>query len=363
MGSKTRRWWRLSTVALAAVLVCASAPALAEAKPCTRPSGAAFRDAHWQVDGPGHPLLGQVLKGTMPIAIEAGPCTRTPLQQLMAEIWRTIRAGGVVLLGEVHDNPQHHLVRADLLWPRLERIAPTEGLRPAAVFEHIRADQQERVAHFYEQASRNRRLRTASDLLLALGWRESGWPAAEIFHPLYNAALRARLPILAGDPPRERIKRLARGDRSLLQEDDLDLLKVSETLPQLLVDALTDELVSSHCGAMPASAFGGMNLAQRYRDAHLAGALLKAADKHGAAFLLAGNGHVRTDRGVPWYVRQMAPGRKVLSVMLIEVEEGKTDPVAYVPRAGAGKPTADYILFTPRHIRSDPCEKMRQGRQ
>lgn len=304
-----------------------------------------------------------MLNGTTPLAVETGPCTRTPLQQLTAEIWRTIRAGGVVLLGEAHDNPEHHLVRADLLRPQMERVAPAKGLLPAAVFEHIRADQQERVAHFYEQAARGRRLFTASDLLLALGWKESGWPAAEIFYPLYNAALRAKLPILAGDPPRDRIKALARGDRSLLQEGDLALVTLGEALPQPLVDALTTELVSSHCGAMPASAFGGMNLAQRYRDAHLAAALLKAAERHGAAFLLAGNGHVRTDRGVPWYVRQMAPGRKVLSVMLVEVEEGKTDASAYARVDGAGMPAADYILFTPRHVRTDPCEKMRRGKQ
>ena len=70
---------------------------------------------------------------------------------------------------------------------------------------------------------------------------------------------------------------------------------------------LASELAGSHCGALPAYRFPTMSLAQRYTDAHLAEALVKAAEKHGGAFLLAGNGHVRTDRGVPWYLRQLAP--------------------------------------------------------
>ena len=293
----------LPTIALA--LFCAIAPA--EAAPCGRPGGPAFRDEFWRINEPVHPLLGQVLKGEAPIAIEPGACERSPLQQLVAEVWQTIRGGGVVLLGEVHDNPQHHLVRADILWPRWDDGAPAGDARPAAVFEHIRADQKDSIALFYEQASRSRRLWTAADLLDTLGWKDSGWPAAEIFHPLYDGALWGKMPILAGDPPRERIKGLAKGDSSGLGEADLALIKLTEELPQPQVDALSGELVGSHCGVMPASAFGSMNLAQRYRDAHLARALVDAAVANGAAFLLAGNGHVRTDRAVPWYVRRMAP--------------------------------------------------------
>ena len=126
-----------------------------------------------------------------------------------------------------------------------------------------------------------------------------------------------------------------------------------------LQDALLTELEESHCGMMPKTAFGNMAFAQRYRDAHLADAVLKAAEKQGSAILLAGNGHVRTDRGVPAYLRQRAPDRKVVSVMLIEVEDGKTDPQAYVPRDPDGKPVADYIVLTPRQQRPDPCEAMR----
>ena len=111
---------------------------------------------------------------------------------------------------------------------------------------------------------------------------------------------------------------------------------------------------------MPASAFGSMNMAQRFRDAHLARALVDAAEANGAAFLLAGNGHVRTDRGVPWYVRRMAPQRQVLVVTLLEAQPGENDAASYLPRAPDGKVASDYALFTPRTERPDPCQQMRE---
>ena len=346
---------------LAAVTVAGLGPSGsgAQAAPCSRPGGASFRDEFWRVNEPAHVLMGQVLKGETPIAIAPGGCVRSPLQQLIAEIWQAIGEGGVVLLGEVHDNPQHHLVRKDILWPRWDGGAPIANLTPGAVFEHIRADQRDSVARFYAEAARSRRRWMANDLLKMLGWEDSGWPAGKIFYPLYDGALWAKMPILAGDPPRERIRALARGDRSGIGEAELALLSLGEAMPHPLVDALNDELVASHCGVMPASAFASMNLAQRYRDAHLARALVDAAEANGAAFLLAGNGHVRSDRAAPWYVRRMAPGRTAISVLLLEVRPGETDAARYLPRDPDGRVAADYVLFTPAKERPDPCQQMR----
>jgi uncharacterized iron-regulated protein len=337
-----------------------SAQAQSDLPACVHTDGTSFRDVHWQRTQPEHPLVGQVFKIDRPIVTAGDACRRSPLQQLIAEVWQTIREGGVVLLGEVHDNPQHHLVREDILWPRWDIGSPAGGLQPGAVFEHIRVDQKSSLERFYDQAARSRRLWTAADLLKELGWQDSGWPAAAMFEPLFAGALWAKMPILPGDTSRERMKALARGDRSALTETELALIKVGEDMPQPLVDALNEELVESHCGLMPGSAFGSMNTAQRFRDAHLARALVDAAESNGAALLLAGNGHVRTDRGVPWYVRRMAPQRKVLAVTLLEAQPGENDAASYLPRDPDGKVATDYALFTPRTERPDPCQQMRE---
>ena len=352
-----------AVTAIVVLLGCVASPAVAQPAACQRLDGAPLRDVHWQHNQPWHPLAGQVFKGEQPIAIGDDTCTRSPLQQLVVEVWNTIRKGGIVLLGEVHDNPEHHAVRGDIVWPRLEPLVVTQGLRPAALFEHIRTSQQPQLDAFRSKAARSRRSWGANDLLRMLDWEASGWPSGTIFRPLFQAALSAKLPILPANTVRERMRALVRGDRSGATTDELARLEIAERMPAALLEALAAELADSHCGMVPASAFGGMSLAQRYTDAHMAGSLVGAAERHGGAFLLAGNGHVRTDRGVPWYVRQMAPGRKVLAVMLMEVEDGKVDPAVYLPRAPDGSPAADYVLFTPRHDRPDPCEKMQQGKQ
>jgi uncharacterized iron-regulated protein len=170
----------------------------------------------------------------------------------------------------------------------------------------------------------------------------------------------ARLPIYAGDLPRARVRSVARGGLLQIATEERTRLGLDRPLPAPLADALRDELQESHCGALPPQALGGMAVAQHYRDAHMADALLAAGQRHGSAILIAGNGHVRSDRGVPWYIRQRAPETPVVAVLLLEVEEGRTDPADYVPRAPDGRPAADFIVFAPRAERADPCEALRK---
>ena len=118
----------------------------------------------------------------------------------------------------------------------------------------------------------------------------------------------ARLPIYAGDLPRERVRSVARGGLSQIAPEERARLGLDSPLPAPLADAVLRELEESHCGALPPQALGGMAVAQRYRDAHMADVLLGVAQRHGSAILIAGNGHVRADRGVPWHLRQRAPG-------------------------------------------------------
>ena len=261
---------------------------------------------------------------------------------------------GIVLLGEVHDNPAHHQVRA---WLIAEAIKARPQWRPAVLFEQIDTDRQEAVDRFEKLDAGDR---TAQSLFSLLKWQESGWPPADIYRPLIEAVVAAGLPILAGELPRVRVRSVARGGLLQIAPEERARLGLDRPLPAPLSDALRRELQESHCGALPPQAMGGMAAAQRYRDAHMADALLGATQRHGSAILIAGNGHVRSDRGVPWHLRHRAPGRPVTSVLLMEVEDGKTDPADYMPRDPEGRPAADFIVFTPRAERPDPCEALRK---
>ena len=268
-----------------------------------------------------------------------------------ADVLAALKSAPFVALGEIHDNAAHHLRRAQ--W-----IAAALAGRPI-VFEHLRADQQPALDTFSELTARSPDKATVAELKRVLDWDKSGW-MKDGYDPLFQAAIDGKLPISAGDVTRAAIMNVAKSGEAALPASERARLKLDVPLGAKLDDASLSEIEEAHCGAMPKEAFGGMAYAQRYRDASLADAVLKAAEKVGAAVLIAGNGHVRTDRGVPWYVQQRAPDKTVISVMFVEVEDGQNDPQTYVPRDPDGKPAADYMLFTARAERGDPCEKMRE---
>jgi uncharacterized iron-regulated protein len=310
----------------------------------------------WDAKRGGHQLVGTIIKGTEPLATRTGDaCTAAPMEQLRRALTAHLEDGGIVLLGEMHDNGTQHALRGAVLQAIVNDLAENKKRRPPAlVFEHLRTDQRDAL-----ESTREPTPAGARDLLERLDWNKSGWPAAELFLPIFEVAVTRALPILPGHPTRAEVREVARRGLEALPADARAHLGLDVPLPEALHSALLDELEASHCGLMPRTAFTNMAHAQRYRDTHMAAALVAAAKTHGTAILFAGNGHVRTDRGVPWDLARMAPERKVLSVMLMEVRDGVTDTAAYVDRDPKGQLAADFTVLTPRAERPDPCETMR----
>ena len=301
----------------------------------------------------GHPLHGLVLDAAKRAPFSGADSLRVALRQ-----------ADVLLLGEIHDNPAHHVIQACLLdEARTARTA-------AVVFEQIRVDQAPALADYLARADA-----TAGGIGPALAWAQSGWPPWAHYQPIAETALARGLAIRAGDGPRSVMRAVARGGASALDAVERERVGLDAELAADLEAALRDELVASHCNMMPAAAFGGMATAQRYRDAHLAAAIVEAwgeAKPHegkgeaGAGpvvVLIAGNGHVRSDRAVPWHLRRMRPQSVSISVAIVEVGAGSVEPMALVPKAPDGSPAADIVIFTPVAERDDPCEQMRRHMQ
>ena len=339
-----------------AALLGVLAPAdLSAQDACTRAGSAKTIAEAWQAESGDHPLAGAVLEGASPLAAALdGACVHTPIERLQRALVAHVQEGGIVLFGEVHDSAAQHALRGNLIGDIATKLAEARKQPPALVFEHIRTDQEEAL-----NAARSPDADAARRLLAALAWEKSGWPSSTLFLPIFEVALASGLPILPGHPTRADVRDVARRGLAALSADTISRLGLDAPLPEALQSALLDELEASHCGLMPRTAFTNMALAQRYRDAHMAATLVKAAEAHGSAILLAGNGHVRKDRGVPWDLARMSPERKVLAVMLMEVRNGETDAAAYVERDPDGKPVADFTILTPRTERPDPCDAMR----
>lgn len=298
----------------------------------------------------GHPLCGYVHVAEPNLMKEsAKTCDKPGWMSMREDVRATVVAGGVVLYGEVHDNPLHHELRSRL---GLSAYAAT-------VFEQISADKTAALDAFEKETKRNYQSGALEKFKLALEWDKSGWQDYN-YDALLVAALKAQTPIYAGDAARETLKAISKDGDKAVPAEDRTRLKLDVPLGEKADAASLEELYEGHCQSMPRESLGSMALAQRYRDAVLADSVLKAVTTNGSAVLFAGNGHVRKDRGVPWYVRQREPQKKTLSVMLVEVEDGKTDAEAYVPRDPDGKPAADYIIFTPRAPHEDHCAAMKK---
>jgi uncharacterized iron-regulated protein len=254
-----------------------------------------------------------------------------------------------VLLGEQHDNPDHHLLQASLV-----RALAGNGRRPALAFEMLGVEQQPLVDEALAREPGN-----PDAIAQAVDWAKSGWPDWALYRPIFAAGLEHGLPIVAANFPRAEGKALAMQGLSVLSPEVVTRLGLDTPLPEDVARAMRAELFESHCGHMPQEFMEPMMHVQRARDAQMAERLL-ASDKGGGAVLITGSGHARTDRGVPARLAVLSPGAKVRSVAFLEVSAGKHEPQGYVDRFGTGRLPFDYIWFTPAAQREDLCEKLRK---
>lgn len=334
------------------VLAVGTAGVVAAADPQCPPAGqAAMVAASWAAVPAAEARPGTVIQGESALPPTTGACHDAGMARLQSAIASTITAGGVVLLGEVHDNGNHHILRGHLV---TEAIRAT-GRRPVVVMEHFRSNHTFVLDRFEESG----RAGGADKVFEVTQWAKSGWPDQALFRPLIAAILAADLKIRPADPPKEMVRLVGRQGIETMTDEEFASLGLSVPLPAPLQDGLLTELEASHCGLMPKTVFGKLADAQRYRDAHQARAAQRVALSGNGAILLAGNGHVRKDRAVPWHLHRIASSREVLSVMLIEVE-GSRQATAYMPRGPDGRPAADFVVLTPRAARPDPCVAMRE---
>jgi uncharacterized iron-regulated protein len=251
---------------------------------------------------------------------------------------------GYVLLGEKHDNPDHHTLQARVLASMIDA-----GRRPIVAFEMFDVDEQGAI-----ETSRREHPRDASALARAVSWEKSGWPPWADYAPIAQLALDASLPIVATGLPRSRMRALMKPEPDGGAAEPLD---EGTPLDAEQEASLRDELRESHCGHLPDARIGAMIRFQRARDASMANALIagKNAAHADDGVLIAGTGHTRRDRGAGRDLLARDPKRAVTSIAFAEVEAGKTDPSAYASRWNVRALPFDFVWFTPRATDEDPC--------
>jgi uncharacterized iron-regulated protein len=118
------------------------------------------------------------------------------------------------------------------------------------------------------------------------------------------------------------------------------------------------DIRNSHCGYASEQSVKAMLGVQRARDAQMAQSLIAAGDPDGA-ILVAGAGHVRNDYGIPVYLTAKAPGKQVISIAFLEVDNQKPEPHNYALPDPNDRLPFDYVWFTARVDDENPCEKFK----
>jgi uncharacterized iron-regulated protein len=254
-----------------------------------------------------------------------------------------------VLLGEKHDNPDHHVLQAKLI-----RALTAAERRPAVAFEMFTPSQARALTRYLAA-----RPRAAAGIGEAVNWKESGWPAWTMYEPVAQTALDARVPLVVANLDDELVRAVSHQGVAALDPAFVQRHGLDQPLAAKIREPMAEEIRDSHCGHAPESRVAAMIGVQRARDAQMAEALLTAPGNDGAA-LIAGNGHVRNDYGVPAYVRRVDAGARMVSVALVEVDATRVNVESYAERFG-GRFPFDYMWFTPGVDDQDPCEKFRKS--
>jgi uncharacterized iron-regulated protein len=247
--------------------------------------------------------------------------TLTP-QELVERLAATPR----VLVGEQHDNPDHHALQ---LW--LLRELAAQRAQGSLLMEMLNPDQQARVDA--AQAA-TRAGQPPADAFKALAW-QANWDWS-VYGALVTYALRQPYPLLAANLDRAQIMQIYK-QRPLLTGQTSTTQQVQATL--------LDDIRQSHCGLLPEAQMPAMLAVQQQRDRRMAERLMAAPTP---ALLLAGAFHVRKDLGVPLHLKDLSAGEG--NAVLILAEAGKTVTAE----------SADYVWYTAAQPEQDHCAQLRR---
>lgn len=259
----------------------------------------------WQSsEGLAHPDLGRIMD------LRSGK--QLSAQQLVSELVEADH----LLIGERHDNPDHHALQRWLLQALAQRRK-----QGSLLLEMLNPEQQKRIAHVQNSILRGQ---GPADLPEALAWQK-GWDW-ELYAPVVEYALAQPYPVLAANLDRAEITDIYRQKPKL----------TGAAAAQPVQKKLLAQIRVSHCDMLPEAQLPAMLAVQQQRDRRMAEQLNAAPTP---AVLLAGAFHVRRDLGVPLHLASRD------TKVLVLAEVGET----------LSAEQADFVWFTPAQPQQDHC--------
>ena len=229
-----------------------------------------------------------------------------------------------VLVGEKHDNPDHHALQ---LW--LLRAMQGNRVQGSLLLEMLQPEQQPLVDKVQGQP-------LPANLPKALAWQE-GWDW-QLYGPIVREALQDRVQLLAAN--------LSPGEMRQAYRQPAPLTGKRSNAPAVK-GALLEQVRAGHCGMLPESQLPAMLAVQQQRDRRMAERLLSAPQP---ALLFAGAYHVRKDLGIPLHLADLGASASGETKVLLLAEVGE--------QVEPGQ--ADYVWYTTAMPEQDYCAQFRQ---
>ena len=281
--------------------------------------------------------------------LSAAPLTRPAIWSSTSQTWfgyedlvKNLRRTDLVFLGELHDNPEHHKHRARLL-------GDLNRANLHVVFEQLPSQESFVIPRAENSLLQHLQLKGFND-------RAWEWPLHE---PLFAAAQRIGLPVTGGNLLPGLGRRFLSDGSNAVPEGIKAVLEQAPLSAAALAD-LDAALIEGHCGHLPKSMLPIMRLVQQSTDISMVINALTSLP----AVVIAGNGHVQKNFGMPHYANHLLRTRNVIAVGFLEspplkaaVAESRSGTLSAVEIPAIGdQQLFDFIWVTTRIDREDPCK-------
>jgi uncharacterized iron-regulated protein len=241
-----------------------------------------------------------------------------------------LESNKLVFIGEVHDNPEHHLIQVQIL-----QALMAQKNSIAVAMEFFQKPQQEFIDRYLAGAS------AEAEFLEDVNWKKQWSFDYSFYRPLMLAAKETGGKILAINAPNDIVRKVARSGLKSLDPDERALLANN-------IDLKNEEHRAYLMEVFKYTAHGDLKNFDYFYEAQCVWEDTMAENI--AVFLkenkenvvcLAGNGHIINKFGIPDRTFGRVPV-DMATIMLLPMEEGKQT---------IARETADYIWLTGKYSR------------
>lgn len=238
----------------------------------------------------------------------------------------------IYLLGEVHDNPNSHKLRLELVMRLI-----SQKQKPVIAMEQFDRENQQALDLALTSCQN-------VDCVLAKV-ATPGWDWL-FYKPYVQLALDKKVTLVAANLSNTDVRKvMAQGFSVVYSPLDIAEYKL-DLVPTNLLNDQRKSIEEGHCNMLPIQAIGPMVLGQIARDVWMASVVNNV--KNQTVILIAGNGHVRKDAGVfQWLTRENQSKTQVHGYV---EQTDKSDAYWY-----------DHVHVIPIIEREDPCRVFKKN--